>query len=455
MKKYVKPILLSLSALYLAGMNLSHATVEPHDPSKQPLATATVAPRGGFAAHQVALTGIGKKRDEDGKGWAGATMAVGGARLDVATRDQSGDEAAQKRHQDWLDAIVFAGNVKDDGTIPEDMRGRAGVIADSRTIAEGQCDMIFFEADAYYRNLLAGLNDFVTGETAKQLVSLAKAVGKLNLDGTPIGVATHLFPALIKKVRGHGEALRGSLDRDVSVILDVLNDVVLDFNFYTQKRSGPTPDLRFQDISGDDPDTTRRTHVGLERVDITDIRDMFVQVERTLRALMDHKLAARLDKMREFLRSVDNLHVGHAGTRHTTDHTVQIRALSEPFRKYEGVFGVIDSKWKSPTNPNLAQFQEGVKYINILIESIAAYAERAKMIAEGTYAEQRLLEGPQATLPGGRVDADTAMTVLTPSLDKAALEQLARNKAEGEWQIGPKIDDIARQVERIETYLAQ
>ena len=91
----------------------------------------------------------------------------------------------------------------------------------------------------------------------------------------------------------------------------------------------------------------------------------------------------------------------------------------------------------------------------MLIEDIAAYAEQAKMIAEGAYAERLLLEGPQSTLPGGRVDA-SAMAVLTPPpLSESDLRGLEVNGKTAQFFIPSKIDDIARLVGRIETYLAQ
>jgi hypothetical protein len=434
MKKHLTSLGLLLCSACCVGTNPLYAAQKELIPfdreadrpgNSNILALAKIQKYADFDEHQVELYNRGKYTDDEGTGWVGVQLSIGKAHVTLVKQEPQYDSAAIKAKKETIGKI--------DAAVGGSKKGKAlghySEIVDERIHEEFTCDEIFRDVDAVYRQFQEGLLSFVNGETATKLITLAKAVKKLNLDHTPIGEVSKVLLKLIMKVKATGENLRASLPHDVNQILEVLNNIVLDCENYVKQRKGPKEGTRFEEfwlpkdtyktgLSEYDVYKPSTKHVALEKIDITNIRDMFFEVEKTLKSLMEHNLKQRLSLMGKFLKAVDAL-------KEDTEHAQNIKLLTKPFQKYEHVIGFIDRYWISPKNGHFTEFQEGVKHINMLIEDLSDYLVHAAEIVDGKYAQQFL---PSST---GHTEATTALAL--PSSDDVGMVVPAHIQEQGQF----------------------
>ncbi|NBT85380.1 MAG: hypothetical protein EBT45_02605 [Alphaproteobacteria bacterium] len=387
MKKYVKLLTFLLSSSYLVDINSSFAGdrdlvpahpggVARHEgraPDGRDWGRPVAIPAsstGLVAAENLEFGGTQIGHSREGAGYSISVFrAAGGAEIGVAVPEASADSAAftgsQRLHQ-----------AASRGTIPGDLR----------TQNERDTDTNFVWAYRELAKLYKGLNDFATGQIEDDLNKLSKAVKKVKPDGNALmDQALALAPKLIRKIKTEGETIKATLGEDLFAILQLLRILDEHCQTYIDGRINLTPEVKLKDVLlPEDP----RTEVSVERVNTTEIREAFIEVERTLNCIAK-------DKLMESLQSIDDFLTMAQRVDRSTEHGQNILALSQRFLADEQrIADIIKEKWKSPGQARFEPFRRGVIQLNMLIEHITDYVASAKKIADGTYAH--LLAAPEA-----------------------------------------------------------
>ncbi len=412
-----------------------------------PLEIAGVKGVGGkadIAPHTVGFLGTRVLQDSDGRLFLASQLKVAGASMAVATPALGSGMSKE------LEARKMARSFASGGSLP----------GDTRTVEERNCDETLLYAYKDLVELQNSLNAFATGAIVSDLVKLAKAVRKLDATDDFIGQAIGLFPPLIKKVKSEAVALVESLSADIPTILEALGRVVQHCDIYIESRGDIATGVRLRNLADVELVELNLTHVSLEKVNITDINQMLRKVEQTLHCINKHNLKQKLGGIKVFL---DNVHA----LEHPEDgkvrpllfvHGSQIIDLSGMFVGDLAVVEFIDSKWVSPADARFEPFKNGVKYINLLIEKIKSYAEKAQQVANGTYLEA--LESDSLGGAGGRGPASSAALVARPSLELAAVgaapvdaAMIKFMKGTAEARIPRDLQDLQNTMENIQKYL--
>lgn len=330
---------------------------------------------------------------------------------------------------------------------------------DIRTPEEVNCDMSLLDAYKSLTELNRGLNDFATGQTAEDLTKLAKAIRRLEPSDEFMGRAIRLFSPLIGIVKAKGELLAVALSADIPSVLGVLNRAIEHCEAYIGSRMDIAEGVSLSKLSEVNSIDFDKLHVSLEKVNITDIHTMFHQVEKTLNSIMRRRLTQEFDPIKVFLGNVRELkHGGDGKPKPATisDHGRQIIDLSKMFKSDIGIVEFIDLKWISPDDDNFKAFKDGVKYINMLIESIRDYAQKVQQIANGAYLGA--LEGGlvPSTALALREPFEGALAVPGGADDEARKRELMKGMkgyAEGKMEVSI-LPDLQHKMELVERYIA-
>ena len=384
MKKYVKLLTFLLSSSYLVDINSSFAGDRDLVPAHP----------GGVARHEGRAT--------DGRDWGRSVAIPASSTGLVATENLEfgGTQIGHSREGAGYSISVFraAGGAEIGVAVHADSAAFTGsqrlheaasrgtIPGDHRTQRERDTDTNFAWAYRDLTKLYNGLNDFATGQIEDDLNKLAKAVKKVKADGSALmDQALALAPKLIRKIKEEGETIKATLGEDMFAILQLLRILDEHCQTYIDGRINLTPEVKLRDVLLPED---LRTEVSVERVNTTEIREAFFQVEQTLNCIAK-------DKLMESLKLIDDFLTMAQSVDHSTEHGQNILALSQRFLADEQrIADIIKEKWKSPGQARFEPFRRGVIQLNMLIEHITDYVASAKKIADGTYAH--LLAAPEA-----------------------------------------------------------
>lgn len=417
MQKCIKTITYLLLALYVANVNLSHAVDDEADEvSKKPLAVINVGDT------RVTLRGAGNHLDDEGRNQRVTRFAAAGVDMAVATHQAGGDSEEFRRR------IALAGEIE----------STPYTYIDARTHTEQSLDAQMLRTYEELVQLRDGLRDFVTGKTATQLTTLAKAVAKLKLERTQIGEAVRIFPELVGRVKREAIALKEALGIDLPRILTDFNQIVEHCEHYITRRRGPAQGIRL--VDGISPQDARQgaARVSLERVEITEINRMFKEVEKTLHGMIQSKLSGRLSKLKDFLAATNALQPATSGE-------IQIKELSQVFANDFMAIEFIDQQWSSIGQPAFAPFKEGVKQTNILLEIIIEFAKTASAMADAEYVKPLLLEKRAEGVAATAVVVQSELQVLEEIVQRGGLEST---------HVAARMSDLQHTIGRVREYLA-
>ena len=459
MKKYVKLFTFLLSTTCLTEATHAASVVgelrEDRAPVLFPITIPNATAYMGSGGSQEILpeilfvNSVGTTRDpESGRGYTFSRLTgPGGVRIVTATPT----ETANSETYDQRKKITFASQ-EDNGL------EKLG-FNDSRNIKEQRCDTVFIYAYKDVKKLYDELSYFASGEIESDLIRLLKATKKLDPSSSFIVGAVKLFPDLIKKTREKAILLKTSLGTDIQTILSAIGQIVGHLELYIDNRflvarhitTDATLSLRDLLLLRDEGNIVDGTKVSLEGVDITDIHRTLFKIEETLNAIMKHNLKTKLAMISDFSWMTKTLDQNRP-------HSRQITELSKIFVGDLGVVEFIDRNWKSPEAPEFQSFKDGVKYINMLIESIRDYSVKAQDMAHGT-AAKTILDELKTTTSTALVEEREASAITSKSrgmgTEEQQLKELVSKKRDAESSmVGTQLPDLQNLKGRIEAYLA-
>jgi hypothetical protein len=398
MKKYVKQKSLLLASTCFMGLSLLYssdvnASSNPFETAKSatahapnplhiaimnpfaPLAVVEIQSKDAPASSKLALQRTEEKiQGPDGRTWHYSELEVADARVDIFKRGNH--DAPELEAPKEIRRLL--GSVPAEGKDPN---------MDSRDPAEYKCDESIFNIYFEFEDIQKGLTGLSSGDISRQLKDLTKAIS--NLDSQlPIGKLSQPLLKLIEIVYESGESLRRSLQNDLGRILGIAEEIIDDCNQYIDNRDGPRDGLSLADIlplkeevDGNKGRTAVNRLYAVEMVNVTEIKSMLFEVQKTLRGMKDGNLGRyRKTYIEAFLRHVGELDQSRR-------HAKQIKGFAHPFKDRVADLSKMDQQLESSNAEAFATFLDGIGHIDKLLVALTEYLNSASGVSQGALAK--------------------------------------------------------------------